>query len=165
MTISERSQELLWNDFFCMIVKWGSPVNNCFEPNNVPHWKVQSFSGIWDHFHLKLTKTPVLFQIVAISEICSYLSVISFFGQRLETKNTAGNSLQIKSVPHRADFSFSGVLKHFCLNLTKRNLILDHIVIIADRRLELPGNDSFPKTSVKWINSCWKLFCTTNWVT
>ena len=33
--------------------------------------------------------------------------------QTLETGNTAENTLQIKSVPHPVDDSFSGVLKHF----------------------------------------------------
>ncbi len=56
-----------------------------------------------------------------------------FFCHTLETGNTAENSLQIKNVPHLADFSFSGVLKHFSWISQKKTLISDHIVIITDR--------------------------------
>ena len=44
-----------------------------------------------------------------------------YFCQTVEMKKILPNSFEPQNVPHPADLRFSGVLKNFCLKLTKKN--------------------------------------------
>ena len=79
------------------------------------------FSGILDRFRLKSTITSVLCKKVAFSEIRSDLSEMSFLCQTFAMGQILPKYLEPQSVPHSANLSFSVVLKHFCLKVTKKN--------------------------------------------
>ena len=70
-----------------------------------------------------------------------------FFGQTLNRTNTTGKSFAPQNVPHIVKLSFSGVLKHFHLKLTKKLLFEVYKVISQKEAKNNSINNIFPMSS------------------
>ena len=137
----------------------GSTPVNSFELQNEPHWVVHCFSFFIYCFCLKSTKTLV------VKKWLFDRKVFIFLKRFKRDKYCWKLFFKSQNQPHSADLCFSGVLKHFCLNLMKKTFISVQKVTLSENGYELHRNDFWTQTSVKRVKSYWELIWNSNWAT